>query len=403
MKRKLLVISLVFAMSAVLWSWEMPSRYFELGLDVELGVANSSLSWGEIFNSARTIEIDLDKFGDNDFGLDLLARANFFMNVQTRGTYKIGVGIFSGVESSFFAGVSQDLMEFLTRGNSGLSSLSGSAAAGGSVFADIGLRGTAQINKWKFIVSPAVFIPLFYMTKPDISYSLTNSDPFSGGITVKADLYSPFVSDVDYGVDEIIAPKGFDISADLSYGLFPFLDVGGTITHIPIVPAFMSQGASIDKYYEVNHLGRPLVDLIEDDELGSLLSPEPSEDDFVSFSGADKAVFRPLRFDAYAVYKPFKMDWLHLNLKPSIGFSVLTVYDEVCFNVGLETEFKLINMFGLNWDFKYREQVWLNHLGLVLNFRALELDFGAGFRSKDLPGAFTAKGFYGSFGFRLGF
>jgi hypothetical protein len=39
----------------------------------------------------------------------------------------------------------------------------------------------------------------------------------------------------------------------------------------------------------------------------------------------------------------------------------------------------------------------------MLNFRALELDMGAGFRSLDLPGAFTAKGLYASFGFRLGF
>jgi hypothetical protein len=60
-------------------------------------------------------------------------------------------------------------------------------------------------------------------------------------------------------------------------------------------------------------------------------------------------------------------------------------------------------MFGFGWDFSYREKIWQNKLSLILNFRALELDFGAGFRSLDFPGAFSAKGLYGSFGFRIGF
>jgi hypothetical protein len=403
MKKKFFAFTLVFVSSFALFAWEMPGRYFELGLDVELGMANSSLKWGEIFNSTRTIEIDLDKLGEDEFGLDLMTRGNFFMNYQSKGKNKIGVGVFAGVESNGFGSLSQEAVELLVSGNGGASSLEGSAAMGGSVFADIGLRGTAVINKWKFTVSPAVFIPLLYMSKPDISYSLTNGDPFSGNITVNADIYTAFARDDGFTISDALAPKGFDISADLSYQLFPFLEVGGTITHIPIVPAFMSYGASIDKNYTVNSGGKTIQDLIEDDDLGSFLSPEPGEDDLVSFSDGDKAVLRPLRFDAYTVYTPFKMDWLRLRLKPSLGLSFLTVYDTVHFNAGLETEFKLVNMFGLTWDFRYREQVWLNKLGLMLNFRALELDFGAGFRSLDFPGAFTAKGFYASFGFRLGF
>jgi hypothetical protein len=403
MKKKLFaIICLSVVSSFALFGWEMPGRYFELGLDLDIGMANRSLSWGDIFNSARTVEIDLDKLGDQEFGLDYITRGNFFMNVQTKGKYKIGVGIFSGVESNLFGSLSQDAVELLVKGNGGASSLEGSAAMGGSVFANVGLRGTATIQKWKFTVSPAVFIPLFYMSNPDISYTLTNGDPFSGNITVQSDIYTAFSTDNDPTVEGILAPKGFDISADVSYGLFPFLDVGGTITHIPIVPAHMTDGMRIDKVYTVNQLGKTVQELIEDDELDSLLSPEPSEDDLVSFSGADQRVFRPLRFDVYAVYKPFR-SWLRLSLKPSLGLSFLTVHETAHFNTGLETEFKLANMLGLTWDFRYREQVWLNKLGLMINFRALELDAGVGFRSLDLPGAFTGKGFYASCGFRLGF
>jgi hypothetical protein len=129
----------------------------------------------------------------------------------------------------------------------------------------------------------------------------------------------------------------------------------------------------------------------------------PSVDDMTPFSNGDKKVLRPLRLDVYTVYTPFKMDWLRLSLKPSLGFSLLTVYDTMCFNAGLRTEFKLVNMFGLTWDFRYREQIWLNKLDLMLNFRALELDFGIGFRSLNFPDVFAAKGFFASCGFRLGF
>jgi hypothetical protein len=403
MKTKFFAVTLAFISSFALWAWEMPSRYFEMGLDVDVGVANSSLSWGEIFNSARTIEIDLNNLGESELGLDLLTRANFFMNLQTRGKYKIGVGVFSGVEINSFGSLSQEAVELLVNGNGSASSLEGSAAMGGSVFADVGLRGMATLNKWKFTVSPSVFIPLIYMSKPDISYTLTTGDPFSGNITVKADIYTALSPDEGINISEVLAPKGFDISADISYQLFPFLEVGGTVTHIPIVPAFMSHGRSINENYAINGAGKTLQELIEDDELSSLLSPEPSEDDLVSFSNGDKAVVRPLRFDAYTVYTPFTMDWMRLSLKPSLGLSFLTVYDTVHFNVGVATEFKLVNMVGLTWDFRYREQVWLNKLSLMLNVRALELDFGAGFRSLDFPGAFTAKGLYASFGFRLGF
>jgi hypothetical protein len=402
--KKIFTAALVFVSSFTLWAWEMPSRYFELGLDFEFGAANRSLTWGDIFNSAETGKIDLNKLENDDFSLDFLTKGNFFINVQTRGKYKIGVGIFSGFENNLFAALPQETMDLLINGDNNASLLEGGVSIGGSIFTDIGIRGTATINKWKFTVSPAVFIPLFYMTEPNICYSLTNGNPFSGIIIAKADVYTAFTMNdgLNLTMEDALAPKGFDISADLSYQLFPFLDLGGTVAHIPIVPAHMSRGQRIDKIYTVNQSGKTVQELIDNDELGSLLSPEPGEDDLVSFSDGNQMVFRPLRFDGYAVYKPFR-DQLRLSLKPSIGLSFFTVHNKVYFNAGLETEFKFANMLGLTWDFRYREQIWLNKLGLILNFRILELDLGAGFRSPDLPGVFMGRGLYASCGVRLGF
>jgi hypothetical protein len=402
MKKKFFAITLIFISSFALLAWEMPSRYFELGFDYEFGAANRSLSWGDVFNSDKTIEVDLDKLAEDEFGLDFATRGAFFLNFQSKGKYKIGFGVFSDFEGGAFGSLSQEAVELLVKGNGDASAIEGSAAAGGSLFAGVGLRATATIRKWKFTLTPAVFIPLFYMEEPDVRYSLTNGDPFSGSITVKADLYTALLPEDDIVMDDLIAPKGFDLSLDVSYPLFTFLELGGTLTHIPVLPAHMTTGRRINKDYQVNGSGKPLKDIVEDGDWDSLLDPEPSEDDLVSFTGDDQEVKRPLRFDVYAVYRPFR-NWMRLSLKPSVGLSLFTVYNTTHFNVGLETEFKLINMFGLTWDFRYREDVWLNKLGLMLNFRVLELDLGLGFRSQDLPGAFTAKGLYGSVGFRLGF
>jgi hypothetical protein len=401
MRRKFFAVILVFTGFFALGAWEMPNRYFELGGDFELGVANRSWGWGDIFSGINSHELDLDKLTGDEFSLDLLYRANLFLNVQTQGKYKIGVGIFSGIDSYLFVTLPQDTVEFLVNENNSRSFLAGSISTGGSVFADVGLRGTATINKWKFTISPSVFIPILYMTEPTISYFLSSSDPFLAQITINSDIYTAIdLNDLDneFNAGEVLAPKGFDISADLSYQLFSFLDLGATVTHIPIVPAFMTHGRRINKSYGVNS-GKSVQELLDNEELGSLL---PSEADVLSFSNGNQAVTRPLRFDGYVVYTPFK-DTVRLSLKPSAGLSFFTIYNKVHFNAGLETDFKLANMLGLTWDFRYREQIWLNKLGLMLNFRIVEVDLGAGFRSQDLLGAFTAKGFYASCGVRVGF
>jgi hypothetical protein len=401
MKKITLILLAAFSAFVGLGAWEMPPRYFEIGFDTEFGVANSYLSWGDVFNSRKTLEIDFDKLGDGDFSLEFMEKGNFFINVQTRGKYKIGVGFFSGFDGSQFVSLSEETMEFIFKGNGGMSSLDGEMSLGGSVFMDAGLKGYAQIGKWHFTAAPALYAPLIYVTAPEIDYHLTTSDPVYGFLEVNSEVYTAFPIDDGFSAKGIFGgPKGFDLSVDVSYNLFPFLDVGGAVGHIPIYPAFLADGALVDKIYEINGDGLSIEDLLEDGFDG-ILYPEPSKDDYESFSGERKAVFRPLRFSGYAFLKPFKKDWL--AFKPWMGLSFLTVYDKACFNFGLDTQLKLINMFNLYYSFSYMEKVWQNKMVFGLNFRVLELDVGAGFRSRDFAGAWTVKGFYGSVGLRLGF
>jgi hypothetical protein len=401
LKRLFFCCLTVLAGLSCLGAWEMPSRFFELGIDAEAGVANNYLAWEDAFNSSRKLNIDLDKLGDDYFGLDFFFAGRFFMNVQTRGKHRIGVGVFSGVESSSFFTLSKEAMEFLFHGNGSSSSIEGSIAAGGSVFADVGLKANFQIGKLHFNVAPAMYIPLLYAAEPDVSYSFDSSDPVNGYLRVNTDIYSAVPLEGSFGAADIIKPKGFDLSLDVSYNFLPILDFGGSATHIPLFPAYMSNGAKIDRTYSINKDGYTLQELIENDGLDNILDPKPGKDDLESFSDARQAVFRPLRFTAYAFFKPFKKDWL--ALKPWIGLSTLTVYDGACFNFGLDFQLKIVNMLNFYYAFSRMETVWQNKLTIGINLRVLELDIGAGFRSRDFTGAFTVKGFYALAGLRLGF
>jgi hypothetical protein len=335
-----------------------------------------------------------------------MAKGNFALNVQTRGKHWVGVGFYSGFDTLGFFSIPEDAMDFLFHGGD-LSNLEGSLELGGSVFADAGLKTSFKAGKFRFAVNPAMYVPMLYMTRPDITYQVTSTNPLKGVLYADATAYTAVPVDEDtlnspsFAGDDIYnMPRGFDLSVDVSYGLFPFLDVGGSVGHIPLYPAHMQYGAKVNKTYAINEEELSLDKLL-DGGLGGLIDPEPSTDDLEYFSGANKTVFRPLRIAAYAFYKPFKKDWL--ALKPWIGFSALTVYDSACFNCGLDFQLKLVNMLNLYYAFSLMEKVWQNKLTLGINLRVLELDVGAGFRSREFTGAFTVKGFYGSVGLRLGF
>jgi hypothetical protein len=406
MKKYALLVIAVFSISSFAAAWEMLPRFFELGVDFEFGAANSFLSLGDFFNSGRTLKIDLDRLGGEEFGLDLIARGGFFMNVQTRGEHWIGVGFYSGLDVLGFFTVPEDAMNYLFN-DGDLSNLHGSLEAGGSVFADMGLKTRFKAGKFKVAFNPAMYVPLIYMGKPDISYRINGTNPLAGNLRADFAAYAAVPVDRDsfdsfsLNTDDLFAvPKGFDLSLDISYSLFPFMDVGGAAEHIPLYPAFMQYGAKVTKTYVINENNLDLSDLL-DGGLGGIISPEPGADDLVFFSDAHEAVFRPLRFSAYTVLKPFRGDWL--AFKPWLGLSVFTVYDSVCFNFGLDAQFKVVNMLNFYYAFSHMEKVWQNRFGVGVNIRVLEVLAGAGFRSRDFVGAWNIKGAYATVGLRFGF
>jgi hypothetical protein len=401
-----LFLTVFLGLASFIEAWDMPPRFFEITVDAEAGAANSYLSLGDFFNTARTLRLDLDRLGSREFGLELMARGNFALNVQTRGKHWVGVGLYTGFDVLGFFTISEDVMSFLFR-NGDLSGMKGDFALGGGVFADVGIKTSFKTGDFRFTVSPAMYVPVLYMAEPDITYQITGLNPVNGFLRANASVYTavPVNSDtldsLAFTTEDLFnVPRGFDLSFDIAYNFYPVLDIGGAIGHIPLYPAYMEYGARIDKTYEINKDNLDLGELL-DGGLDGIIDPEPGIDDLEYFSGTREAVFRPLRFSVYGVYKPLEKDWP--AFKPWIGFSVFTVYDSACFNFGLDAQFKVVNMLNFYYSFSHMEKVWQNRLTMGINIRIFELVTGIGFRSMDFAGAWNIKGAYAALGLRLGF
>jgi hypothetical protein len=195
---------------------------------------------------------------------------------------------------------------------------------------------------------------------------------------------------------EFFKAMGFDISLAASYPLLSFMDLGGSIEHIPIVPARLAfnKHMAIDQQFTVD------IDSFIDGDVGiDKLIPEldssPLTDAFMTF--------RPLRLDVYALFRPLENGML--ILRPNAGLSFLTIYGykTVCFNAGVEGTVFLWRFFSGGLRIEYREKIWRQMLNLGFNCPYGKIDLGIYLESPDFVSGFTGKGLGVQVGLRGGY
>jgi hypothetical protein len=201
-------------------------------------------------------------------------------------------------------------------------------------------------------------------------------------------------------VGSAFSSGGFDISLAGEYALFEAqswgsLAVGGTIEHIPFVPATLTNKMTVDMTKKDIIDTNNLIDILIDG--GDLYDTEGLGD--TSYDSAERKVMRPMRFDFYAVYQPFSTDWL--TVTPNLGFTVLTAGDP-SFNFGLNAQVNFRHMIGFHIGTGWDELIWDHHAGLVFNFRVFELDIDASLRSQDFVQSFQLRGLSAKLGLRWG-
>jgi hypothetical protein len=375
-------------------------RYVEFGVEADVGFANNFLGVGDVLQ--KNITVNLKEIGDkiNDNGMDLNFElgTKVFLNVNLTETW--GFDLFSTVAGSINGNIPKSIFTLASEGNLKSHSSSGDITAFGGVFADANVDVHARIlqNKLKISVIPSMFVPLVYIPKSGFHYDLQADGTLkvSGGGQI--DVYSPVsleniqVSDISSALDA----KGFDLSLNGEYRLFDFLDVGAMITHIPLVAATLNNKMSVSLKDGTIVNGEDLISKIKDG-LGEIID---SPDLKYSHTKGEIAVRRPLRFDIYADYKPFKSKLV--VIRPKVGLTTLTPEETPRFNATLKAELNTA-FFLLHLGTGYDELLWRHSLMLGFNLRVFELDIGVNLRSQDFVKSFSLNGAGAFVGVRFGF
>ncbi|MDR3343423.1 MAG: hypothetical protein LBT14_11685 [Treponema sp.] len=402
--KKTVPISMFLLWGASLWA-EKPLRYVEFGFDSSVGFASNYIGIGDIFNADQVVNLNLNTVPSGDFEVNADLGMQVFFNMNFGE--KFGLGFFAGVHSIVYQSLSHTFLKFLSQGNGDLRQYTADITLGGSVFADTGIKASVNIGKLKVGISPALYVPILYMPKPAIQYRFDSVyDKLYLDVTADVKAYSPISLeslvggslDISSGaIMEILDAKGFDFSLNAEYALVPLFDVGGVVTHIPLMPAVLTHETHAAFHYRYD----PDQDLLNSLLTGSFEFDTPELNDPVYSDDASFRVYRPLGFDFYVLFKPLRTN--SVIIKPNIGFSLFTVYGEPCFNLGLEAQLRVRRLLTVRIGSFYQERIWRNQCNLGLNLRVFELDLGFGVQSQDLKGILDIKGLGVSVGLRMGF
>jgi hypothetical protein len=375
---------------------------FEIGFDVGAGFANDLVGIKDVFFNNGTIDINLKDFNDritkNGFNLNLAPSFDYFFNVNMGGYW--GGGFLFAIDGEINGNIPKSLFALLSEGNKSKHNIDGDFSVSGGIFAELEVEVHGRLksfDKLKFGLTPGVFFPVAYIPKSTVTYHLNTEPSLSVSTSGSVDVYTPLPLDtLEDPVGSVLHSGGFDISLAGEYALFvaePWgsLAVGGTIEHIPFVPAILKNKMTVT-------MDNDKIIAAKDGNLFDGIS------DFVfdtkqSYSTANRKVVRPMRVDFYAVYQPSMTDWL--TVTPNLGFTVLGAGDP-SFNFGLNSQINFKHMIGFRIGTGWDELIWDHHAGIVFSFRALELDIDASLRSQDFLESFQARGFSVAVGLRLG-
>lgn len=384
-------------------SWQMPDRIVEFGFDLDLGFGNSVVKIKDVFNFRKVLVIDLSAMAAGKLSAVENAAFSSFLNIRFGKT--LSAGVFSGVQVEAYQSAPEEFTELLRRGNVKTKSMKIGLSAGAAAFVDAGLRVETVIDKLRVAVKPAAYVPLVYLPPLDADVELSMS---GSGMTLNGqgamNLYSAgSLENLGEGGMDLAAlipnpvPLGFDLSLEGRYTLLPVLDLGLDIGHIPLYPARLQH--RMRQEFEITGDWSDLFNTLTS---GDFDIPE-LETSQTYTSGASFTVFRPLRFDFFAEYRPLTIDLF--VFRAHAGFSLLTVfgYDTACFNAGLGGEIRIANVLGLSLGTGYVERLWKHSFGIRLNVRALELSGELSLKGPDIPGSLKGRGLNAALGIRLGF
>jgi hypothetical protein len=383
-----------------------PHRFVEAGFDVSASFANSYLRASDVF--AEKIVLDISKLADDlDSGLGVFfdVHGETFINFNLGALW--GFGFFAGVDGLGQFNIPQSMVELLSEGNQKDKTYSDSLDLGGAAFFETGFWASAKIRRIKFTIRPAYYLPLAYVDDSRVDYTFELKD--DGTVKVagnyKVAMYTPFplyglesLDDIDILLDRIdiadmLGKGGVDLVLRAEYPVRNNFIIGGSLGHIPLVPARLTDKYTLSGGFEIS---KSIEDVLD----GNFDTPdlEPVR----TYETDHKAVFRPFKIGFDAVYRPFNIRLL--TLKPELALVFNSIYSTPFYlDFGITGELNLLNIFTIDVGTHLEDLVWKERIGLALNFRIIEFIVGLTTQSQEFLRSFQGAGFGVDFGLRIGF
>jgi hypothetical protein len=241
------------------------------------------------------------------------------------------------------------------------------------------------------------FAPLVYIKNASINAVLDNSGESTAlRAEGKVDVYSLANMDMNgFKYDGLAGGGGFDISVQAEYALLSILDVGLKADHIPLIPSATKEySLAVNK--DLFKVGDLLSGSMPDMDIAGIL-------DFskMTASGEIAYIMRPMRWDAYALFRPLRNNFL--VLKPNMGFTAINSSEKGYFNIGLQADLNVgrwftFSFFTGSYDGMARNRLLFDfHWAVLPRYLAIET------RSQDYFKAWTLNGVSVTFGGALAF
>lgn len=391
-------------------------RYVELGVSESVMAAQNGMSAFDIFK--KHLVIDLKKISSN------VGASGFVFSFENDSAFnldfnfkKFGAGLRVDAQANGRLNISKPLFDILGKGLTPGKVYSTDANFWAESYASIGIPVRFDAGKFRIRIKPSVFSPLYYV--PSTTVTCYASNGLNGSVVVGAvapiEVYTVtefkgLVKDGKISTDfanqiqgdslatEMVVSAGIDLAALVEYPILETLDIGG-YANIPIVPARMKHKVSAVANLSVT--ADSLLNVMTDD---SDINHTAEISDAV-YLGANYMVNRPLRLGAECAWRPVGK-WLTMRASLGLGmrnpfgadFSVKSLYPE--YRLGVEIVG--IGMFGLSLSTEYTRKVFAHSLGIMLNFRAMEIDVSAAFCSPTFIQSFKGDGVAASCGVKFG-
>jgi hypothetical protein len=312
-----------------------------------------------------------------------------------------------------------------------------------SAFMEAGIGGSKTLLNDRLWIraAPSVFFTLLYVEQGKAGMK-GYADKLGGyDLMLNSNLYVYSAWNIDPEANaavDLFASPGVDITLEAAYALFPMLDIGVSVSHIPIAPSTLKYKTYVDVdedpitapasmktlrslTQEAPDVPASPLDYERVNEWRSYIENMETKISEITNEGIDTSGFdvntdemlkygepasykvrRPTRFDVYGIFKPFRTPIL--VLRPNVGATVHTVFngDDPLFNWGLSIQFNAPKVFSASIGTGVTEGVFANRLGLAFDLRAFELDLGAGLTGTTYKESFSGNGLAAMVGIKLG-